>query len=180
MYRHAGLFLLSMWLVKQMHIVHTVELVTGIDRNYGDYGDTIMQFKFPPGTTSALPQGFTLDRSTHFHCRNLSAAYHHSSFSQGHDPFPYPWSRIPGLYSHCAFWISAFTQPQASKETCLSGKAAFTQTKTNKKNIQNTNKWKRGVVCVRIKSTDVNPLGFCMCIISAIDYTTHLYPLIWF
>lgn len=73
------------------------------------------------------------DRSAHFQCRNLSAAYHHSSFSQGHNPFPYPWSRIPGLYSHCALWISAFTQLQASKETCLSGKAAFTQQKNKPK-----------------------------------------------
>lgn len=41
-----------------------------------------------------------------------------------------------------------------------------------KKN-KNTNKWKRRVVCVRIKSTDVNPLGFCMCIISTFDCTTQ-------
>lgn len=49
---------------------------------------------------------------------------------------------------------------------------------TPKKRIQNTNKWKRRVVCVRIKSTDVNPLGFCVCIISTFDCTTQLYPFI--
>ena len=66
--------------------------------------------------------------STHFHSRNPSAAYQHSSLSQGHCLFPYPCSWIPGLYSHRAVWMCVFTQPPASKEECLSGKAASTPT----------------------------------------------------
>lgn len=64
--------------------------------------------------------------SSYFHSRNPSAAYQHSSLSQGHCLFSYPWSWIPGLYSHSAMWICVFAQPPVSKESRLSGKAAFT------------------------------------------------------
>lgn len=85
-----------------------------------------MQFNLPHHPPPLLPRlrvllSWSID-SPHFHSRNPSAAYQHSSLSQGHCLFPHPWSWIPGLYSHHAIWISTFTQPPASKEMCLSGR----------------------------------------------------------
>lgn len=126
----------------------------------------------PPSTTPAPPPGFTWSiDSPHFHSRNPSAAYQHSSLSQGQCLFPYPWSWITGVYSHREIWSSAFILPPASKEMCLSGKTAFNLARkhTEYKYIV------EGVyLCVGKKCTN---LCIVMCISSIVWLVIYLSPL---